>query len=424
MNKGIINSVLLIPPLVHFGIIIAHVFMYEDYEWTSYDTVWNVSVGVYFLLALLLSIYFNAIAGLKLILVTYSSVFALLLGNVLIGAILGAGVYATPWAPMHVIRDAPKTMPGISGKIEFTINRLGIRGPEFHEGAYDRKILCVGGSTTECLYVTNEQSWPWALMKKLNDQYEAETYVGNAGISGHFTRNHEYLIQNYAFIEKFDHVVLMIGINDMGRLMRDDYEHQVETFVPRTLKEDYATKGKPYYKRWFLYKYFMAGRLTADRATVIQDEEGLWLENMREERRRAAAMETQDEVPAELSKALERYERDILNIVKACRARGLGMTFITQPTIYSETMTDEAHRLLSQQTDDGRVFSHRALKEMMDAYNQRLLAVCARENIDCLDLASMLPKDTTVFYDDCHFNMTGCDLVSDAIAKHFAKFYE
>ncbi|KIX12937.1 hypothetical protein X474_16690 [Dethiosulfatarculus sandiegensis] len=30
-----------------------------------------------------------------------------------------------------------------------------------------------------------------------------------------------------------------------------------------------------------------------------------------------------------------------------------------------------------------------------------------QEKYPCLDLAELLPKDTTVFYDDCHFNEGG-----------------
>jgi len=31
------------------------------------------------------------------------------------------------------------------------------------------------------------------------------------------------------------------------------------------------------------------------------------------------------------------------------------------------------------------------------------------EGVNCVDLVSGLPKDTAVFYDDCHFNTSGCE---------------
>jgi len=36
-----------------------------------------------------------------------------------------------------------------------------------------------------------------------------------------------------------------------------------------------------------------------------------------------------------------------------------------------------------------------------------------------LDLASLLQKDTTVFYDDVHFNESGAEKVSNIIAQYF-----
>jgi hypothetical protein len=54
----------------------------------------------------------------------------------------------------------------------------------------------------------------------------------------------------------------------------------------------------------------------------------------------------------------------------------------------------------------------------MALYNQRLLEVCRSRDIDCIDLASFVARDTTTFYDDCHFNEAGAEKVADIIASH------
>ena len=41
-------------------------------------------------------------------------------------------------------------MPGISGVVHITTNHLGLRAPAEDPAASDVKVLCVGGSTTEC----------------------------------------------------------------------------------------------------------------------------------------------------------------------------------------------------------------------------------------------------------------------------------
>lgn len=54
----------------------------------------------------------------------------------------------------------------------------------------------------------------------------------------------------------------------------------------------------------------------------------------------------------------------------------------------------------------------------MGRYNETLSKVCRAQHVECIDLASLLPKDTSVFYDDIHFNEEGADKVAEILAQH------
>jgi hypothetical protein len=56
------------------------------------------------------------------------------------------------------------------------------------------------------------------------------------------------------------------------------------------------------------------------------------------------------------------------------------------------------------------------LARAMDAYNQTLLSVCRQDHLECYDLASFIPKDTSAFYDDVHFNIGGARMVAEFLA--------
>ena len=56
----------------------------------------------------------------------------------------------------------------------------------------------------------------------------------------------------------------------------------------------------------------------------------------------------------------------------------------------------------------------------MDTFNRELLSVCAHDRMECFDLASMVPKDTTAFYDDAHFNEGGARIVADLLADYLS----
>ena len=63
----------------------------------------------------------------------------------------------------HVSRPLPGVFPGISGPSRVTANSLGIRGPELPPREAGYRLLCLGGSTTECHYLDDEETWPHLL---------------------------------------------------------------------------------------------------------------------------------------------------------------------------------------------------------------------------------------------------------------------
>ena len=52
----------------------------------------------------------------------------------------------------------------------------------------------------------------------------------------------------------------------------------------------------------------------------------------------------------------------------------------------------------------------------MHQFNEALLTECGINSLECYDLAAAIPKNTTAFYDDCHFNEEGARLVAKFVA--------
>jgi hypothetical protein len=104
--------------------------------------------------------------------------------------------------------------------------------------------------------------------------------------------------------------------------------------------------------------------------------------------------------------------------------RGTRLILMTQPTMwYSGLSQEEKDLLWSGRGPNGQYYySLEALIQGMSIYNERLLEICRQRQVECIDLASALPKDTTVFYDDVHFNESGAvqvaSIVADYILRH------
>jgi lysophospholipase L1-like esterase len=65
-----------------------------------------------------------------------------------------------------------------------------------------------------------------------------------------------------------------------------------------------------------------------------------------------------------------------------------------------------------------KYYSVEALSDGMSQYNDKLIEVCKARGVEYIDLASRLPKDTTAFYDDAHFNESGAKMVAEAIFEY------
>ena len=74
-----------------------------------------------------------------------------------------------------------------------------------------------------------------------------------------------------------------------------------------------------------------------------------------------------------------------------------------------------------QEEKNHTYYSPKVLNDALEMYNDRMKTFCSdKPLIKFVDLASQLPKDTSVFYDDCHFNESGARKVAEIISKSFS----
>jgi lysophospholipase L1-like esterase len=324
-------------------------------------------------------------------------------------------------------------LPGVEPHVVLSVNRLGLRAPEVDLNTCELKILCVGGSTTECFYVTDKKTWPWLVQDELHRRLGRSVFVGNAGRAGQFSLHHEYQLRHYEAAREFNWVVLLAGANDVAAFLSEHYAQQAAQVPCESLTrgEDYPPVPQPYYRELRvveaavqLQDVYSVYRATRSGEAVIQDRQAGWVRQRRAARRlllrRYGAIH---DIPAGLDAAIQTYQDTLRRIIEICHKNGQHLVLITQPTIFRTTLSEQEQALLCQAFENG-AYDPGTLAAVMDEYNAALLDVCREDHVDCIDLASMLPKDTSVFYDDVHFNVSGCDrvarIVSDFLASKIA----
>jgi lysophospholipase L1-like esterase len=335
------------------------------------------------------------------------------------------------WPPglERTFHPDPALMPGIDGTSEFRISSLGLRAREAAPaGAASPRVLAVGGSTTECLYLDQAEAWPALVERGLG----STAWVGNAGVSGRHTRDHVVqLVHLLPEIGALDRIVLLVGVNDLMLVLGqgDAYDprgldapgereralRRAFAVLPRTLDPARFPRGTELWRRVLVP---LKDRLVPAQA---QDDTGAIYATWRAHR--AGASRWIDALP-DLAPALAEYERTVRELARLARAAGARPLFVTQPCLWSAA-PPPAHEALFgmggvgdyQKVEGAPYDTARALALGMARDNARLLAVCTEIGADCLDLAALMPPDGEAFYDDVHFNEEGARRVAAAVTE-------
>jgi lysophospholipase L1-like esterase len=334
--------------------------------------------------------------------------------SVLAGELVSRVIRPEPEAaPFHghlpllhrVFHPDPACVPGVGAETHFSTNLRGIRGPEIPADRSKTRILCVGGSTTQCLYLDDSKTWTHRLMLDLNDASSGTKYwVGDMGYSGYSSTMHLRFVESSEMMRLVDYLLILVGFNDLNKALirratREeifDREARAPVWCHSRLLE--LTRLRPDVEGWRII-------------TAQQDTGGTFMTAMRRDRQ---TRRLRDDSP-DLDIALEEYAARLRSIVTVCKAQHVRLILMTQPVLWSDRLSPRAASLLWHGwTDDGRFWPVPTLRKAMDRFNAALIKVCQDTGTDYVDLVSM-SGDEAFFYDDCHFTEAGASEVARLI---------
>ena len=254
-----------------------------------------------------------------------------LIGEVLIRILLPSHEQYYVWPPNLSADFHPNSqiIPGITGTSRFRINSSGIRGAEFSDDQ-EHRILAVGGSTTECLFLDEEETWTYLLQERLTSLLQRRVWVGNVGKSGRNTRDHilhiKYLLSQYPTVHT---IVALVGINDLLLRLTDrhydphyplrpvfEQEQQAHAFsvIPSAVPPYHYSRMGWWRAARQVKKVFREWR--SGQELPVQDATGNMYVAWRENRKHAVEM--LDEVP-DLAAGLEEYRRNLEKMADLAR---------------------------------------------------------------------------------------------------------
>jgi lysophospholipase L1-like esterase len=344
----------------------------------------------------------------------------------------------------RVFEPDTRFVHGIAGPARYVVNQQGIRGREFGPDSSEFRILLVGGSTTECNMLDESENWGSVLERELDVTGDRrKVWIGNVGRSGLASRDHavtiKHLLPQYP---RIDVVVVLVGVNDLTAALRQTaYRSPAPLTDPNAeamqvrnafalspggfrevLTADMVPQQEAWYRKSRLFQLAKRARTGFQATQVFRGIAGGNIGQWRQNRQSASTVV--DQLP-DLTQPLADYRQHLQAVVREAKRGGATVVFLTQPALWKPAMPDAERRLLwlggtgSFQEEPGHTYySPAALATAMNRYNETLLSECRDQGLQCLDLASALPKDTVMFYDDVHFTEAGAAAVGRLVAEH------
>ena len=315
--------------------------------------------------------------------------------------------------PSNEVKTFENTeIKGLDSVIQHTKNSLGFRGSE-RPPEIDNltSIIAVGGSTTECFFISDGKEWVALLSKKLASIHD-EFWINNAGLDGHSTFGHQILLEDFLIKLKPNYLIFLVGCNDIGREDLNQYDKL--KLKPDDSWEMYIRNNSG------IFSLFMNIR-----RSLLAKKERLWHSGVDFRK-----LELLDSIPGKkINQMLKRheihatsFESRLKKLTQTCRSNNIVPILMTQPTVAGEGYDDAVNLNLERMKycDD---LGGKAYWKKLELYNDRTRKLSENENILLIDLAEKMPKSTELFYDCVHFTNEGAEAVAQIVFESLKKVF-
>jgi len=332
------------------------------------------------------------------------------------------------WIPNSKTTYNVDGIGGQKGPVSFQINPFGFRSSSMktaQKPAGTTRIFFLGGSTTECVILPEEKTFPYLVEKKLSEAFPNKHFECiNSGMSGTLAADMlATLIYKVMYYEP-DIIFYMQAVNDLrygafpsyDPVNRPDYRRksghsnlseEAKELLRKILKQSrFLTLIK-----WRIINRFFPPE--SERLKTKMDE----YNESRKLRRDTPFTEVSE------SKSLEDYVKYLKEMIYICKGHNIRLILMTEPFIYQKETPGEIDKNLwmGYFPKHGINLSNKFLSDEMNRFNGAVRQLAKEYNVELIDLEKEIPKNLTYFYDDVHFTPQGTYLVAKIIGNYLTE---
>lgn len=303
---------------------------------------------------------------------------------------------------------ANRENPRLDPEIVLARNSLGFRGPEPpRDFASALSIVAIGGSTTECRFLTEGKDWPALLGTRLAPVFP-RVWVNNAGLDGHSTFGHQKLVEQRMAALRPKVALFLVGVNDVGR---EDLKNQ---------DRDLTDREVPWLTRLARVSATAAllqnmGR-SAEAVHMNLDYRDLDLRALPPAPENEARHGRQ--IRTHRKEFVRGFRERLQGLVALCRTHRIVPVLLTQPALYGPLKDDVTGvDLGTVEVDPVRHIGGRLAWDVLEAYNDATRDVGRETGVLVIDVGRQMPKSSRLYYDFHHYTNEGAEAVAEIVAR-------
>lgn len=318
----------------------------------------------------------------------------------------------------RVMTPDPRYIQGISGVSQVTANSYGLRGKE--PGNEQYRILIIGNSLTECLYLDDQETWPHLIEKELLES-GIDVKVFNAGRSGDISAQRIMKIYNEYESLNFDLVIIYpMGelasnyspLEGFNYIVEPDWKQSRLSFIHN------ISRMRIHQLKKRLKKYFNGLVVTKKADTNIESATGEQLIERRAKKRNAPQISWQDDLENKSEDSFRKGVSAVLEFFKRKKQRTLVLSelnsiLFSKAPHYLDLRWGELVEL------NGQSYKYSIDDELKRLKNKNaiLFSEAKLHNVSHLKVGSFSTLDANCFYDQHHFNEVGAVRFSKVVTS-------
>ncbi len=276
----------------------------------------------------------------------------------------------------------------------------------------DLTLVFLGGSTVACIYVEEENRFPYLVGNLLAQKTGKKITSINSGVGGNNSLHSLDILLNKIIPVRPDVVVMMHNINDLVALIYD---------------QTYWSKNPT---RAAIVNFSFYKNLTGLKAlaTLARD---LYIPNLHAANRilskKIFGKKVQDpddefahirgqKLTVDQAVILDEFRMNLKTFINICRARRITPVLMTQFNRYQANPDPKVLKaMLGFESDSGMPV--REFIELYARFNQAIREVGQQNGVLVIDLAALIPQDKHYLYDVVHLNTRGSQLAAQLISE-------